>query len=262
VLVVVGVGGMGIAIARRCGAGRQLLLADLSDGPLESATSALRDEGHDVHVHRTDVTDRTSVEALAAAANELGPVRGVAHTAGVSPVQMPAATIVAVDLLGAAYVLESFADVIASGGAGVVIASMAGHLAPALPADDENAIAAAPAGGLASLRCVEAAAASDPGLAYAFAKQAAAVRVRVAASAWGKRGARINAISPGVIATSMGRAELDGPSGAFMRLMVESSEFLLSARSSFITGVDLLVDGGVVAAMRAGQVDFSSLAPQ
>jgi NAD(P)-dependent dehydrogenase (short-subunit alcohol dehydrogenase family) len=277
VLVVVGVGGMGIAIARRCGAGRQLLLADLSDGPLESATSALRDEGHDVHLHRTDVTDRTSVEALAAAANELGPVRGVAHTAGVSPVQMPAATIVAVDLLGAAYVLESFADVIASGGAGVVIASMAGHLAPALPADDENAIAAAPAGGLASLRCVEAAAASDPGLAYAFAKQAAAVRVRVAASAWGKRGARINAISPGVIATSMGRAELDGPSGAFMRLMVESSgtarlgtpddiaaatEFLLSARSSFITGVDLLVDGGVVAAMRAGQVDFSSLAPQ
>jgi NAD(P)-dependent dehydrogenase (short-subunit alcohol dehydrogenase family) len=277
VLVVVGIGGMGLAAARRCGSGALLLLADVSEPSLEAVTSTLRDEGHEVTTHRTDVTDRMSVEALAAAAGELGSVRRVVHTAGVSPAQASAGTVIAVDLLGAAHLLDAFAGVIAPGGAGVVIASMSGHLIPPLSSDDEAAIAGASTSDLASLPAVTTAASGEPGIAYAFAKQAAAVRVRAAAQAWGRRGARINAISPGVIATSMGRAELDGPSGAFMRLMVESSgsarlgtpddiaaaaDFLLSSRASFITGVDLLVDGGVVAAMRSGQIDLSALAPR
>jgi NAD(P)-dependent dehydrogenase (short-subunit alcohol dehydrogenase family) len=277
VLVVVGIGGMGLAIARRCGSGARVLLADVSESLLDTAAAALREEGHDITVEPTDVADAASVHALAVAAGALGPVRGVVHTAGVSPVQAAATTVIAVDLLGAAYVLDAFAGVVSAGGAGVVIASMAGHLTPPLTADDERAIAEAAAGALASLPCVEAAARGDSGTAYAFAKQAAAARVRAAAVPWGRRGARVNAISPGVIATSMGRAELDGPSGAFMRLMVDASGtgrlgtpddiaaatgFLLSPAASFITGVDLLVDGGVVAAMRSNQIDVATLAPR
>ena len=277
VLVVVGIGGMGLAVAHRCGSGTKIVLADVSEPALEAAASTLRDQGHDVSTHRTDVADRESIDGLAAAARELGPVRGVVHTAGVSPVQASAETVIAVDLIGAAHMLDAFADVVAPGGAGVVIASMSGHLVPPLSPDDESALAQANTADLASLPSVKAAAAGDSGLAYAFAKQAVAVRVRAAAVAWGRQGARINAISPGVIATSMGRAELEGPSGAFMRLMVDSSgsarlgtaddiaaavEFLLSSRASFITGVDLLVDGGVVAAMRSGQIDLTALAAQ
>lgn len=276
-LVVIGVGGMGLAAARRCGSGTRVLLADVADRSLERAASSLRDEGHDVTIYRTDVTDGASVEALAATATALGRVRSVVHTAGVSPVQAPAQTVIAVDLLGVGHMLDAFSGAVAPGGAAVVIASMAGHLAPPLSADDERALTDAAAGELATMPCVAAAAAGDPGTAYAFAKQAAVTRVRAASVAWGRRGVRVNAISPGVIATSMGRAELDGPSGAFMRVMVDSSgtgrlgtpddiaavvEFLLGPRASFITGVDLLVDGGVVAAVRAGHVDFEALAGQ
>jgi len=247
----------------------RVLLADVTDGALEAAAAPLRDEGHDVTVHRTDVSDRASVDALAEAAGALGPVRSIVHTAGLSPVQAPAPDVIAVDLLGAAHVLDAFGRIVAPGGAGVVIASMAGHLLPPLPAEDEAAIASAAPSGLATLGCVVKAASGDSGLAYAFAKQAAAARVRAAAAPWGHLGARINAISPGVIATSMGHAELEGPSGDFMRQMVDSSgsgrlgtpddiasavAFLLSDQASFITGVDLLVDGGVVAAVRSGGV--------
>jgi NAD(P)-dependent dehydrogenase (short-subunit alcohol dehydrogenase family) len=273
VLVVVGIGAMGLATARRCGSGARVVLADVSVPALDAAASGLAAEGHDVTVHRTDVADAASVDALAAAAAALGPVRAVVHTAGVSPVQASGERVVAIDLLGAAHMLDAFGGVVAPGGAGVVIASMSAHLAPPPSPDDETAIAGADVSDLASLPCVRAAASGDAGLAYAFAKRAVIVRVAAASGAWGQRGARVNSISPGVIATPMGQAELDGPSGAFMRTMVDSSatqrlgtpddiasaaEFLLSDRAAFITGTDLLVDGGVVAAMRSGQVDFGT----
>jgi NAD(P)-dependent dehydrogenase (short-subunit alcohol dehydrogenase family) len=274
VLVVVGIGSMGLATARRCGSGMRVLLADVSDPALDAAAAALAADGHDVTTHRTDVSDAASVDALAQAATALGSVRGVVHTAGLSPVQAPADRIVAVDLLGAAHVLESFGAAVAPGGAGVVIASMSAHLAPPPSPEDEAALARATVSELPSLACVQAAAAGDPGLAYAFAKRAVIIRVAAASAAWGRRGARVSSISPGVISTPMGQAELAGPSGSFMRQMVDSSatgrlgtpddiaaaaEFLLSSAASFITGVDVLVDGGVVAAMRSGQIDFSAL---
>jgi NAD(P)-dependent dehydrogenase (short-subunit alcohol dehydrogenase family) len=267
VMVVVGAGSMGVAAVRRRGSGARVLLADVGEAALDAAAGPLRDDGYAVTVQRTDVADAGSVAELAQAAGALGAVRALVHTAGVSPVQAPAERVVAVDLLGAAHVLAAFEDVVAPGGAAVVIASMAGHLIPPLASDDEAAVARAAAGELADVPCVRAAAEGDPGLAYAFAKRAVAVRVAAASVPWGRRGARVNAVSPGVIATPMGHAELASESGEFMRSMVAASgtgrlgtpddiaaaaDFLLGPGASFVTGVDLLVDGGAVAALKSG----------
>lgn len=265
VVVIIGVGGMGQAIARRVGSGRRLLLADFAEGTLDAAAELLRGEGHDVVTQPVDVGDAASVAALAEAARDRGRVTHLAHTAGLSPVQAPTEAILRVDLLGVALVLEAFARVIAPGGAGVVIASMAGHMRPPLPGEQEAALADTPAGELLGLSFLAPAEVGDPGTAYSLAKHANAVRVQAAAGPWGERGARINAISPGVIATPMGQAELDGETGERMRGMVSMSAtgrlgtpddiaaaaaFLLDPQAGFITGTDLLVDGGVVAAVR------------
>ncbi|MCX5399689.1 SDR family oxidoreductase [Streptomyces sp. NBC_00102] len=270
VVVVIGVGGMGQAIARRQGAGGTLLLADFDESVLDGVAEELRGHGHRVHTRPVDVSSRTSVAALADAAAALGPVTQVVHTAGLSPAQAPAAAILAVDLLGTALVLEEFARVVAPGGAGVVIASMAGHMvAPSvLTAEQERALAHAPADDLLALPFLDADTLGPQG-AYPLSKYANRLRVRAAATGWGERGARVNSISPGVISTPMGRQELDGESGRHMRAMVEASgtgrlgtaddiaaaaAFLLGPDATFVTGTDLLVDGGVVAALRSGRL--------
>ncbi|GAA4970888.1 NAD(P)-dependent dehydrogenase (short-subunit alcohol dehydrogenase family) [Nonomuraea thailandensis] len=188
------------------------------------------------------------------------------HTAGLSPVQAPVPAVLAVDLLGVALVLEEFGTVVADGGAGLVIASMAGHFHPPFAAEDARQLATAPADELLSLPIAAASNFADSGHAYAFAKQANVLRVQAASSAWGERGARVNSISPGVIATPMTHAELSGENGAAMQAMIDASnarrlgtpadiaaaaEFLLSPAASFISGTDLLVDGGVTAAVRS-----------
>ena len=267
VLVVIGVGGMGEAIARRCGAGKKVVLADFNKALLDGLATRLAGDGFDVTAQVVDVADRASVASLASCAAGLGAVTQVAHTAGLSPVQASAAAIVQVDLVGVANSIEEFGAIIASGGAGVVIASMAGSMAVGkLPAEAELALTTTPAAELASLPFL-AAAASDPGAAYGVAKRANQVRVQAASLAWGARGARLNSISPGVVSTPMGQAELAAESGAMMRGMIAASgtgrvgtptdiasaaAFLLGPDSSFITGTDLLVDGGVVAAIRSG----------
>jgi NAD(P)-dependent dehydrogenase (short-subunit alcohol dehydrogenase family) len=264
-LTVIGVGGMGQAIARRLGAGKTVLLADYNDETLASVAESLAADGHHVESRTVDVSSLESVRALAEFAASLGNVTQVAHTAGLSPAQASAEAILAVDLYGVALVLQEFGAVIASGGAGVVIASMAGHMFPPLTAEQENALAHSPASELLQLEFL--ARYTEPGFAYGIAKQANHIRVRAASAHWGSRGARINSISPGIISTPMGQLELASPVGDGMRAMIAMSgtgrigtaddiaaatAFLLGPDATFITGTDLLVDGGVVAAVKAG----------
>jgi NAD(P)-dependent dehydrogenase (short-subunit alcohol dehydrogenase family) len=205
------------------------------------------------------------VRELAKFSASLGRVTQVAHTAGLSPSQASAQAILAVDLLGTALVLQEFGEVIAPGGAGVVIASMAGHMFPPLAAEQEKALAHNPPGELLRLDFISGI--TDPNFAYPIAKQANHIRVSAASAYWGRRGARINSISPGIISTPMGQQELASPVGDGMRAMIAMSgtgrigtpediaaatAFLLGPNASFITGTDLLVDGGVIAAVKAG----------
>lgn len=265
VLVVIGVGGMGLAVARRQGPGKHILLADFNTETLAAAATTLTDEGHTVTTHQVDVGVPESVAGLADTAASLGAVTEVVHTAGLSPTQADSASILKVDLLGVALSLDAFGQIIAPGGAGVVISSMAGYLgAGGLDGEQEKALARTPTTELLQLPFLSTDV--DPGLNYAIAKRANVLRVQAASGLWGARGARINSVSPGVISTSMGQQELAGDSGAGMRMMVDLSAtkrlgtpddiasavaFLLGPTATFISGVDLLVDGGAVAAVKS-----------
>lgn len=274
VLVVIGAGGMGSAIARRLGPGRHLLLADRDAATLHALADPLRDEGYVVATRELDVTARASVAGLAELAAQAGPVTGVVHTAGVSPTQASVTDIFNVDLLGTALVVEEFGRVVAPNGAGVVIASMAGTiLGDGLGADTATELThRAPEelldiAAVADLLNADTFEPANRSLAYAIAKRGNQLRVRGAASHWGQRGARINSISPGVISTAMGRAEIADPgTGEIVAAMIAGSpaqrvgtsvdvaavtDFLLGHGASYITGTDVLIDGGVVAAMTA-----------
>ena len=264
VLVVVGAGGMGEAIARRLGPGQHVLLGDLDQESLGRVADSLRGDGYTVDTQEVDVSSRDSLAGLARTASGLGAVTQVAHTAGLSPEQAPIEAILRVDLLGVAYSIEEFAGVIASGGSGVVISSMAAALAASrFPGDMVEALARTPSDALLTLPFLQADAIPGPGAAYAMAKRGCQLRVQAASGAWGERGARLNSISPGVIATPMGQQELAGDSGESVRAMVRApgtkrlgtpadianaAAFLLGPESAFVTGSDLLVDGGAVAA--------------
>jgi NAD(P)-dependent dehydrogenase (short-subunit alcohol dehydrogenase family) len=271
VQVVIGAGSIGQAIARRTGAGKHVLLADFSETNLQNATTALQDAGHTVSTQRVDVSDTESVRALAQAAAGLGDVVQVISTAGVSPVQAPAEAVLAVDLYGTAVVLEEFGTVIAPGGAGVHISSMAGHMPPPLDPETAHALAFTPVEELLALPVLAPDAVPNSGAAYAISKQANHLRVQAAAVPWGDRGARVNCISPGIILTPLARDEMSGPGAEGYQRMIEVSAagrvgtadevataaaFLLGPDAGFITGTDLLIDGGVIAALRAGRWQF------
>lgn len=272
VLVMIGAGGIGLAIARRLGTGKTILLADISEETLGSAARMLRSTGHTVNTQRADVASRESVHALAGAASELGSVMQVVTTAGLSPIQAPPKAILAVDLYGVALVLEEFGRVIAPGGAGLVISSMAGYMPAHLPREQDEALAQTPTDELLQLPFLSEAAVPNSGAAYGLSKRANHLRVQAASVEWGARGARVNSISPGIILTPLAEQEMAGPGGPGYRAMIEGSAarrvgttdeiaaaaaYLLGSDAGFITGSDLLIDGGVIAAMRWGSLKRS-----
>lgn len=271
-LVVIGVGGMGQAIARRTGLGLKVALADFNEELLASTAEALRGDGYDVDTYTVDVSSAESVRKLAADVAAKGTIVKVAHTAGLSPSQAPAAAILRVDLVGVANMLDAFGEVIAEGGSGVVISSMSAALMEGrYPAELDQAFAFTPTDELLDLPLWKAPEFANGGAAYALSKRANQLRVQTASVAWGKRGARVNSISPGVISTPMGAEELASESGAGMRAMIAGSgtgrigtagdiaaaaDWLLGKDATFVTGIDLRVDGGAVAAVRSGVVSI------
>jgi len=269
VVVLVGAGSIGQAIARRVGSGKHVLVADLHRQNADVAAEAMRNAGFDVTTATVDVSSRQSVAGLVDIARALGDITGVIHAAGVSPSQAPSAVILAVDLYGTAILLEEFGNVIGTGGAGVVIASQSGHRLAALTPDQNAALATTPADELLSLPFLQPEHVTDPLHAYQLAKRGNSLRVMAEAVRWAKRGARVNTISPGIIITPLARDELTGPRGEGYRRMLELSPagragtpdevahlaaLLMGADGAFITGSDVLMDGGVTASYFFGEL--------
>jgi len=269
VIVVTGSGAIGQAIARRVGAGKRVLLADLQRDNAGAVASVMADAGFDAHPTSVDVSIRSSVEALAEQAVDLGNITGVIHSAGVSPSSATPAVIFKVDLYGTALVLEVFGNVIARNGSGVVVASQAGHRLGALRPEQTRALATTPADELLDLAMLQPDRVTDSLLAYQIAKRANSIRVQAEAVRWGKRGARVNAISPGIIHTPLSRKELSGPHGQGYADMIAAcaagragtpdevgavGAMLMGPQGAFISGSDFLMDGGVTAAYWYGDL--------
>ena len=269
VTVVIGAGSIGQAIARRVSAGKHILLADLRQDNVDAAARVLSDAGFDVSTAIVDVSSRASVHALVETATAFGSITGVIHAAGVSPSQATPAVILKVDLYGTALVLEELGNVIAQGGAGVVVASQSGHRLPALTPEQNRALAMTPADELLGLPMLQPDQITDALHAYQVSKRGNSLRVMAEAVRWGKRGGRVNTISPGIIVTPLARDELTGPRGEGYRRMIGLSAagragtpdevgtvgaLLMGPDGAFITGSDFLMDGGVTAAYWYGEL--------
>ena len=269
VIVVIGAGSIGQAIVRRVAAGKQVLLADLKPENADAAAKVLSDAGFTVATATVDVSSRASVHALVETAAKLGEVFGVIHAAGVSPSQASPETILKVDLYGTALVLEEFGSVIARGGAGVVIASQSGHRLPPLSVEQNSALATTPVEELLTLPFLQLHQIKDSLHAYQLSKRGNSLRVMAEAVRWGKRGARVNTISPGIIITPLANDELKGPRGPGYRRMLEISAagragtpdevgtvgaLLMGSDGAFITGSDFLMDGGVTSSYWFGEL--------
>lgn len=253
--VVLGAGsGMGEAVARRLArSSGRLLLADIDPASVERLADEL---GGNVEVHRCDLTDATDLQALAEATGELG---RLVLTAGLSPTMAPGRRIFEVDIVGPARMVQVFEPLAGEGSAAVLLASMAGHMFPAMEQVDrilEDPLAPSVLDDLATAGVDV----DEPGMAYGISKRAVMRLVRRSAAAWGARGARIVSLSPGIIDTPMGRKEFeeqpvmaDLVAGSPLGRMIDADEiaavveFLLSAGASAVTGTDVLVDGGAVA---------------
>ena len=269
VVVLVGSGSIGQAIVRRVGAGKHVVLADLKTEAAQSAAKTLEDAGFEASAVQADLSSRESILSLIEHARQYGDITNLVNAAGVSPSQAPVATILKVDLYGTSVLLEEFGKVIAEGGSGIVISSQSGHRLPALPEEQNTALATAPTEELLSLPFI--ASITDTLKAYQYSKRCNVLRVMGEATRWAKRGATVNSISPGIIITPLANDELKGPRGEGYRRMLslcpakragtpdevgDLAEFLMSPKGRWITGADFLIDGGTTASYFYGDLQY------
>ena len=267
VIALLGAGSMGTAIARRIAAGKTILLGDISEKNLARVANDLRTSGYAVETMVVNALDKTSVEAFAEKAASLGPVKYFIDTAGASPNQTSPEHILELDMVGTGYAVDAFGRVMAPGGAGLIISSQTGYMYP-IPNETELEILKTPTEGLLDLPIIKDVAMQNSGLAYMIAKRVNHLQAqKAAATTWKARRARINTISPGVIVTPLAYDEFAAAGEGYQKMIdssaaertgtsdeiAEAGAFLLGEHAGFITGTDLLIDGGVIAAIRTGE---------
>ncbi|WP_165077116.1 MULTISPECIES: SDR family oxidoreductase [unclassified Desulfovibrio] len=269
VVLLMGAGQIGMATVRRVGAGKSIIVGDKREENARSIAKILTGAGFEALPLEADLASRESVKNLIAAGEAQGEIAMLVNAAGLSPSQASIEAILRVDLYGTAVLLEEVGKVIRPGGTGVTISSQSGHRLEALGAEKDALLAETPAEKLLELDFLQPGNIADTLRAYQLAKRCNVKRVMAEAVTWGKRGARINSISPGIIVTPLAIDEFNGPRGDFYKRMFAScpagrpgtadevanvAELLLGPQGSFITGADFLVDGGATAAFFYGDL--------
>lgn len=264
-----GAGQIGMAIARRMGYGMKIIAADKSLENAKNTAKIMNDAGYDVTPVEADLSSRDSIRSVIAEGMKYGGIKMLVNAAGVSPSQVPVETILKVDLYGTAVLLEEVGKVIEEGGCGVTISSQSGFRMPALTADEDKQLATTPTEKLLDIELLQPENIRDTLHAYQLAKRCNEKRVMAQAVEWGKRGARLNAIAPGIIVTPLAIDEFNGPRGDFYKNMfakcpagrpgtadeiANAAELLMSDRGAFITGSTFLMDGGATAAYYYGEL--------
>ena len=262
VMILTGAGQIGMAIARRMGYGKKIVIGDKKPENAQAIAKIMNDAGFDVEAMEMDLSSRESIKNLIAKAQEYGDISMLVNAAGVSPSQAPIEAILKVDLYGTAVLLEEVGKVIKEGGVGVTISSQSGHRMPALTPEEDEQLACTPTEELLKLDILQPENIKDTLHAYQMAKRCNEKRVMAESVKWGEKGARINSISPGIIVTPLAIDEFNGPRGDFYKNMFAKcpagrpgtadevanvAELLTSDKGAFITGSDFLIDGGATA---------------
>lgn len=271
VIALLGTGSMGTAIVRRIAAGKKILLGDISEKNLEKVSHDFQYSGYDVETMIVNALEKDSVEAFARKAAFLGPVMYFIDTAGASPNQAKPEHIIALDMVGTGYAVDAFGKVMAPGGAGLIISSQTGYMHP-IPYETEQELLNTPTEQLMDVPYIKDEAMQNSGWAYMIAKRVNHLQaMKAAATTWKARRARINTLSPGIIVTPLAYDEFAAAGEGYQRMIdasaaervgtsdeiAEAGAFLLGEHAGFITGTDLLIDGGTIAAIRAGQYKLS-----
>lgn len=269
VMIVTGAGQIGMAIARRVGYGMKIIMGDKNPENAQAIAKTMNDAGFDVTPMEMDLSSRESILELISEAQKYGEISMLVNAAGVSPSQAPIEAILKVDLYGTAVLLEEVGKIIKEGGCGVTISSQSGWRMPALTAEEDELLATCPTEELLKLPMLQPENIRDTLHAYQLAKRCNEKRVMAEAVKWGKRGARLNDIAPGIIVTPLAIDEFNGPRGDFYKNMFANcpaerpgtadevanvAELLMSDKGAFISGSTFLIDGGATASYFYGSL--------